>query len=66
MITVTFVCGHKKQANGSEDQLVCSCGEQKIANVDAPAPQFRGHVRGPHAEFTELPAKAVSFGETNA
>lgn len=64
MITVTFKCGHTKQVNGSEEKLACSCGEAGIERVDAPAPSFRGHVRGPHAEYADLPAKAVTFEES--
>lgn len=61
MITVTFSCGHSKQANGSEEKLTCACGETRIAQVDAPVPVFRGHVRGPHAQFEALEPKKVEF-----
>lgn len=63
MITVTFQCGHQKQASGSEEQLVCSCGESRIAQVDAPAPRFVGHARGPHAEYKPLEAIPVTFAK---
>lgn len=63
MITVTFECGHSRTTSGSETTPTCACGESKITRVDAPAPTFRGHARGPHAEYVDLPAKAVTFGK---
>lgn len=66
MITVTFQCGHTKQAGGGETELACGCGETRITSVDAPAPRFTGCARGPHAEYKDLPAKAVTFGEKDA
>jgi len=61
-LTVTFQCGHQKQCDGSELALVCLCGETQIARVDAPAPVFVGTATGPHVEFMDLQATAVSFG----
>lgn len=61
MITVTFTCGHTRTATGAEERLSCPCGESRIASVDAPLPTFRGAVRGPHAEYVDLPAKPVTF-----
>lgn len=66
MISVTFECGHTKTANGSEAQLQCQCGETRVAAVMAPSPRFSGCVTGPHAEFKDLPAKAVTFGESTS
>ncbi len=64
-IQVTFACGHTGDFTGAEASLHCKeCAETAVARVDAPPPQFEGHVRGPHAEFRELPAKPVTFGET--
>lgn len=64
MITVTFKCGHTRIASGNETELSCAlCGETDVERVNAPAPRFTGHVRGPHAAFKDLPAKAVTFGE---
>jgi len=63
MITVRFQCGHTRTLNGDEQQPRCACGETVIAEVNAPAPRFRGYALGPCAKFEELPAKAVSFVE---
>jgi hypothetical protein len=64
VINVTFVCGHSKQSDGTESTLVCpTCGESGVQLVAAPMPTFRGHVRGPHAQFEALSAKAVTFEE---
>jgi hypothetical protein len=64
-MTVTFQCGHTREATGAETELRCDCGEARITQVVAPAPRFTGHVTGPHAEFQNLPAEAVQLGETD-
>lgn len=62
-MTATFACGHTQAMTGEETQPRCHvCGEQRIARVQAPAPMFRGHARGPCAQFEALPPKAVSLG----
>jgi len=66
MITITFGCGHSKTANGSEQSLQCACGETRVAALAAPLPRFIGCVTGPHAEFKDLPAKPVTFGESTS
>lgn len=64
MIEVIFCCGHAAVLTGGEVQPACpKCGERTISRVDAPAPVFRGHVRGPCAVYADLPATPVSFGE---
>lgn len=67
MITVTFACGHPPQEfAGNETTLTCrTCPTTTIAHVEAPLPRFTGHVRGPHAEFQDLPAQAVAFGKVD-
>lgn len=62
MITVIFTCGHFQEVDGSGATPICVCGETKIARVDAPAPRFTGHCRGPHATYRDLEAKPVTFG----
>lgn len=62
MITIKFLCGHSRPLTGAEDRAVCACGETRIDSIDAPAPRFVGHARGPHAEYKALDAKEVSFG----
>lgn len=61
MITVTYRCGHIHTLTGDETVPYCHCGERAIAVVKAPAPRFRGHVSGPHAETLDLPAVPVSL-----
>ncbi len=59
--TVRFACGHTVPASGNEVRLVCACGNSQVVDVKAPAPKFRGHCRGPHAQFEALPAVAVAL-----
>ena len=59
-ITIDFACGHQTEVNG-EARPTCVCGETRIVRVDAPAPRFVGHARGPCAEYRDLPAEAVSL-----
>lgn len=62
-ILITFDCGHTQEFTGNETTPTCrTCPTARVAGVDAPMPSFRGHVRGPHAEFKDLPAEAVTFG----
>jgi len=63
-ILVLFKCGHIRCTDGSEHELVCSCGSKEIERIDAPAPVFRGHATGPCAQTdVTLPPQAVSFGK---
>lgn len=60
MITVEFACGHRRDVDGDSTRT-CLCGETRIARVDAPAPRFVGHARGPCADYKDLPAQAVTL-----
>lgn len=61
LITLYFACGHSREVDG-DGTATCACGETRIARVDAPAPRFIGHARGPCAEYQDLPAKPVTLG----
>jgi hypothetical protein len=51
-MTITFACGHRVTLDASADNPPqCSCGERRVARVQAPAPRFRGACRGPVATF---------------
>lgn len=65
-IDLTFVCGHTAKAlTGNETTPSCpECGERVISRVNAPPPVFSGHARGPHAQYKDLPAKAVKLGDS--
>lgn len=65
LITVYFACGHTRESDG-DAAPTCACGETRIARVEAPAPTFVGHARGPCAEYRDLPAQAVTLGGTDA
>ena len=48
MIRVTFKCGHSTALSDVKDAPICpTCGERQVANVQAPAPVFRGVGSGP-------------------
>jgi hypothetical protein len=61
MITARFDCGHSMTLTGDEQHPRCMCGCDKLVDVQARAPRFRGYALGPCAQFEELPAKAVTF-----
>ncbi len=61
VITLYFACGHARETDG-DGAATCACGETRIVRVDAPAPRFVGHARGPCAEYRDLPAQAVTLG----
>lgn len=54
MIRVTFACGHRETVSDAGELVpVCAtCGERRVSRTQAPAPTFRGAVRGPSAAFT--------------
>lgn len=49
MVRVIFACGHElKDVETGQSAPVCpSCGETRIARVQAPKPKFRGVATGP-------------------
>jgi len=58
-VRVRFACGHG-QAWAEGDAPVCAtCGERRVARVQAPPPRFRGVVQGPSATAEDLTAVAV-------
>lgn len=61
MIAITFECGHTGQFSGDEQRPVCSCGNDRMTTVLAPAPRFRGHALGPCAKHEGLPAVKVDL-----
>lgn len=52
MITVRFACGHQQDVDPAEQAApICRvCGELRVQRVTAPAPVFRGAVKGPCVE----------------
>lgn len=61
--TVRFGCGHQQKLTGAEQSPACgTCGNRTVVHVKAPAPSFRGHCRGPHAQYEALPAVHVALG----
>lgn len=61
-MTITFACGRSQEATGNENPPRCAhCGTTRVDAVKAPRPKFRGVVRGPLAEFTDLPALPVTL-----
>lgn len=65
-ILITFDCGHSQYLTGTETSLIChTCGSPAPVRIEAPPPSFVGHARGPHAEYKDLPAQAVTLGATD-
>lgn len=56
-MTVTFACGHTQELTGDENPPRCVCGSTRVVDVKARKPRFRGTVKGPVAEFEDLPPK---------
>lgn len=56
-MTVTFACGHRCTLTGDENPPRCHCGSTSVVAVKAPKPRFRGIVKGPVAQFEDLPAQ---------
>lgn len=47
-ISITYRCGHVQTVGPDFDQPICpTCQERTVANVQAPAPRFRGVAIGP-------------------
>jgi hypothetical protein len=64
MIQIRFSCGHQQphDNNLTDTMPACMiCGDQHVARVKAPRPNFVGHACGPCAEYKALPAIAVTF-----
>ena len=60
-MTATFSCGHKVRLTGNETSPRCHCGSTRIVDVAAPKPSFRGIVKGPRAQFEDLPPRPASW-----
>ena len=60
-IRLEFACGHTQpHAPESDVVAICvTCGERRVRHVQAPAPRFRGLVKGPSATTTVLEPIAV-------
>ena len=68
-LQLKFACGHASQVDVDKTPTpICgACGCKRVAHViNAPAPRFRGVVRGPHAETVRLEAMAVNLATGTA
>jgi len=64
---IRFRCGHDEPIDPDKTiNPACSqCGEKRIAfTIDAPAPRFVGHARGPLVNEKHLGATAVNLAKT--
>ena len=60
---VRFACRHEQDVEGTDSVPVCAtCGERRVAHVQAPAPKFIGVCQGPSATFVPLPGIGVNLG----
>lgn len=63
MIRVSMACGHPSLVvsdTGDQPPVCPVCDERRVSLVKAPAPTFRGAVRGPSAVNAPISGVAVS------